>query len=111
LRQLFEIAEIRVVAVPLAGQHRVQGMVEVVAPLGIEPVTADGWRPNQARIVEIAFGDEMEGPAQPPPALGDGFRQFRQRASSRVRPGPWESAGLRARPDALPPARATAPTG
>ena len=40
-RELVEAAEVRVVARPLAGQHGVERVVEVVAPLGVEAVAAE----------------------------------------------------------------------
>ena len=77
-RQLLQSAEISVIAMSLTGQHRVQGVVEIVAPLSIQSITTGGWGTHDARIIEIAFGDEMERPALALSAICGGLGQFRQ---------------------------------
>src|SRR5690606_1171727 len=47
-----ERAEVGVVAVALATEYGVQRVMEVVAPLRVEPVATALARPQQARIVE-----------------------------------------------------------
>ena len=64
--ELGEFAEIGVIPLPLAGQQGVQGMVEVVVPLGIEAVAAALGRGNGAHVVEIALGDDLHPPPQGP---------------------------------------------
>ena len=60
-----ERAEVGVVAVALAGEHGVQGVVEVVAPLRRR---ARSRRPRgartSARVVEVALGDQPQRPAE-----------------------------------------------
>ncbi len=60
LGQLLGLAVVLVVALRLAGQIGVDGVMEVVAPLAIQAVTAPLGREQQARIVEVALGDDGE---------------------------------------------------
>ena len=46
----------------LAGQEGVQGVVEVVAPHRVEAVAADRLGADESGVVEVAFGDQVEGP-------------------------------------------------
>src|SRR5262249_52224793 len=48
---------IDVVALAFAAQVGVQGMVKVVAPLGIQPIATALRGPQQTHVIEIAFGD------------------------------------------------------
>ena len=57
-------AEVGVVALPLAGQRDVQGVVDVVVPLGVEPVAAGLARGDQPRVVEVGLGDQRQRPAE-----------------------------------------------
>src|SRR5688572_24214834 len=56
--QISHRAEIGIVAVALAGEHSMQSMMEVIAPLGVDTVTADLLRADNSRIIEIALGDQ-----------------------------------------------------
>ena len=78
MRQLFQGAEVLVVAVAFAGKNGVQRVMKIVAPLRVQPVTAGGGRAHDTRVVEIALGDEMERPALALSAVSGGFGQFRQ---------------------------------
>ncbi len=51
LEQLFESAEITVVALTFTGEDGVQGMMQVVAPLGVQAEAAEIRRADQPRIV------------------------------------------------------------
>ena len=62
LRQRAQRLEVGVVAVRLAGERHVQGVVEVVAPLRVEPVAAGLARRHQDRVVEVGLGDQGERP-------------------------------------------------
>src|SRR5687768_17697480 len=55
-------AIVGVVPGALTGQCRVNGMVKIVCPLGVERVPSDLLRPNDAWIVEIAFRNQHEVP-------------------------------------------------
>jgi len=58
------ISEVHVVAEPLAGQQRMQGVVEVVAPLRGHPHPARADRLDHPRVVEVGLGDEAKRPAE-----------------------------------------------
>src|SRR5581483_12133302 len=64
-RQIVDAPEVLVVAVPLAGEEGVQGVVEVVAPLGIQAVAPERRRADQPRVVQVALGDDVDPPAEP----------------------------------------------
>ena len=78
LRQLLQSAEILIVAVPLPGQDGMQSVVKIVAPLRVQPITANRRLTDQSRVVEIAFGDEIERPALALSTSSNCFGQFRQ---------------------------------
>ena len=59
-----ERAEVGVVALGLPGERRVQGVVDVVAPLRVQPVAAGLARRDQPRVVEVRLGDEGQRAAQ-----------------------------------------------
>ena len=61
--------EVGVVALALAGQQRVQRVVEVVAPLRGQAHAAGHPRGDHAGVVEVALGDQGQRPA-------DGDRQL-----------------------------------
>ena len=63
LRQRRQRLEVGVVAGGLAGQRDVHGVVEVVAPLRVEPVAAGLARRDQPRVVEVGLGDQRQRPA------------------------------------------------
>src|SRR6185295_10718925 len=58
--ELSQAAEVGVVAGPLAGEDGVQRVVEVVAPLRVEAVAADGGLANDPRVVEVALRDHEQ---------------------------------------------------
>src|SRR4030095_8274179 len=55
-----DAAEVGVVPAPLAAEQPVQRMVEIVVPLRLEPIAAERARAAEARIVEVALGDQYE---------------------------------------------------
>ncbi len=70
--------EVPVVALGLAGQGAVQGVVEVVAPLGGEPLPAGLAGRGGARVVEVGLGDQEQravGRHRQPVDLGGEFLQ------------------------------------
>ena len=97
--QALQRAEVAVVALPLAGEQRVQGVVHVVVPLGLQAVAAGLARGDQPRVVEVGLGDQRQRPAQvgrqrsrprPPAARAGGPRRgrparARRRAAARRR--------------------------
>src|SRR5689334_13407686 len=62
--QWLDSAEILVVAAPFIRQQRMDGMMEVIAPLRVKPITAVGPVEEQTRVVKIAFCNELNRPAQ-----------------------------------------------
>ena len=62
--QRLDPAEILVVAAPFIRQQRMDGMMEVIAPLRVKPITAVSPVEEQSRVVQIAFCNELDRPAQ-----------------------------------------------
>ena len=62
--QVLHRAEVGVVPVLLAGDHRVEGVVEVVGPLGVDPEPADLPGADDPRVVQVALGDQDQVPAE-----------------------------------------------
>ena len=60
--QWLDSAEILVVAAPFIRQQRMDGMMEVIAPLRVKPITAVGPVEEQTRVVKIAFCNELNRP-------------------------------------------------
>ncbi len=75
-RHVLEAPEIRVVAVALAGEESVYGVMKIVGPVRVQSVAAPRRRAHQPRIVEIALGDEHEAAAEFDAQLPDGSRQL-----------------------------------
>ncbi len=64
LAQRGEGVEVGVVTGGVTGQADVEGVVEVVAPLGGQPVPARLPGRDQPRIVEVRLGDQRQRPAE-----------------------------------------------
>src|SRR6478735_4647683 len=62
--QRLDSAEILVVAPPFVRQQRMHRMMEVIAPLRVQSVTAVSPIAEQSRVVKIAFRNEMKWPPQ-----------------------------------------------
>ena len=62
--QVGEAGEVLVVAIALARERGVQRVVEVVAPLGVDAVATKLPGTHDARVVEVALGDEHEFAAE-----------------------------------------------
>src|SRR5947209_7477536 len=62
--QRLDSAEILVIAARFIRQQRMYRMMEVVAPLRVESVAAMSPIAEQARVVKIAFRNELDWPAQ-----------------------------------------------
>ena len=60
---LSRLAIILIIAAPLAGQECMNAVMEVIAPLAAQLVPAALTRIEQSRIIQIAFGDNMNVPA------------------------------------------------
>ena len=64
LRQRRGVGEVGVVARRLAREGDVRGVMPVVDPLRVDAVAAGIARRDHDRIVQVALGDEGEGPAE-----------------------------------------------
>src|SRR6478672_9318810 len=62
--QRLDFTEILVIAARLFRHQRMHGMMEVIAPLRVESVAAMSSIEEQARVVEIAFCNELDRPTQ-----------------------------------------------
>src|SRR5262245_1131503 len=71
-------SKVLVVAKLLCREQRMQGMVEAVVPLRVQPIASEGGGPQQARVVQVTLRNQIDLPLQP---LGLGVHdigQFRQ---------------------------------
>src|SRR4051812_3790090 len=59
-RNVFERAEVLVVAGALAGKQTVQRVVNIIAPLSVETKTTEIRWTNDARIVQVTLGNQHE---------------------------------------------------
>ena len=59
---LFDPAEVAVIPVPFPRQERVERVVKVVAPLGVEAVSPFIRRGYDPRVVQVALGDQIGHP-------------------------------------------------
>ncbi len=73
--QVIEAAEVAVVALMLTREDGVQAVVQVIVPLGVQPEAAQVRRADQPRVVQGAFGDQMD---VPPQAFGKVFDRIGQ---------------------------------
>ena len=70
--QWLDSAEILVVAAPFIRQQRMDGMMEVIAPLRVKPITAVSPVEEQSRVVQIVSSmvsngsGSCYGPMSPP---------------------------------------------
>jgi hypothetical protein len=58
--QMVKLAEVVVVAAAFGCEQCMYGVMEVVAPLGIQRVATRVTRTDDARIVQVALGDELD---------------------------------------------------
>ncbi len=75
LDQIANMTEIRVIAKAFLGQKRMQGVMKIIAPLGVHAGAAYLRGPDQARIVEIALRNQQ---TLPPVAGGEFLRLLPQ---------------------------------
>ena len=60
-----ELSEVLVIPRPFTGQQRMEGVVEVVVPLGIEAVSPQLPRPDNPRVIEGTLGNEVDPSVEP----------------------------------------------
>src|SRR5271154_3273394 len=76
---MLEGSEVRVVAFGFFGQQRVQGVVKIVAPLGVEREAAAFRRIENFSVIQVAFTDEHHLSAQTFFELLHAFREFSEK--------------------------------
>lgn len=102
------LGEVRVIALGLTGQRGVQGVVEVVVPLGVQPEAARVARCRGPRVAEVGLGDQRQRTAQfrrervgrrrqflqegQRPAVGQGVDRVQSQPVQPVVPQPAERA-------------------
>jgi len=62
--ELADVSEILVIAVPFSRQNGMDAVMKIIIPLGVQVITSPGRGVQDARIVQIAFGDHRNGAAQ-----------------------------------------------
>ena len=62
--QVGQAPEVLIITVLLAGEYRMEGVVKVLVPLGVDPVSSHLSGTHNTRIVEVALGDEYQIPGQ-----------------------------------------------
>jgi hypothetical protein len=60
LCQVGQRSKVLVIPGAFAGEHGVEGVMKVIAPLGRDAVAADFGRPHHPRVVQVTLGDEHE---------------------------------------------------
>src|SRR5687768_17220484 len=76
--ELPRFAEVAVVTVTLAGQERVDRMVKIVGPLPPQPVPSAFRRQEDADVVHVALGDQVNLSAGPRADVVGDFLKFAQ---------------------------------
>src|SRR5512132_4552607 len=64
-------AKILEVPLPFSGQGDVHRVVEVIGPLGVETIAASVQGLDEARVIGVALGDEIDAPAERPALVSD----------------------------------------
>src|SRR5437667_237120 len=64
LGHMLEAAEIDVIALALFGQQCMKRVMEVIVPLGVEPVASELRMPDETSIIQGAFGNGVDAPVQ-----------------------------------------------
>src|SRR5947209_14045893 len=73
-----------IVSKPLFREQRMQGMVEAIVPLRIQSISPKGWSPEQARVVQITLGNQIDLPLQTLGLRVHDLCQFRQEGVGRT---------------------------
>ena len=79
---MLDAPEVAVIPVPLARQQGVEGAVEVVVPLRIEPEAPELRRPDHADVVQVALSNQMHLAVQP---LRERFHRLAELGQTRPR--------------------------
>src|ERR1700722_17083807 len=58
-RHVLKSGEIGVIAIGLAREESVQGVMEIVRPVCVQAEATMGYRSNQAWVIHVALGDEQ----------------------------------------------------
>src|SRR5688500_17059554 len=78
LCEIADIPEVLVITRPFFSQQAVNGVMEIVRPLGIHSIATVLTRFDQARLIEAAFGDHVNLAAQLLPTSVQSFREVLQ---------------------------------
>ncbi len=84
LDEIPEAPEILVISRLVFRQERMEGMVEVVIPLGVQAVSPKFPRADNARIIEVALGDDVDLPIEPLRLLVYGRGQLQKRMGGEI---------------------------
>src|SRR6185295_19507773 len=76
--EMGQCPKILIVRKPLFREQRMQGMVEAIVPLRIQPISPKGWSTEQARVVQVTLGNQIDLPLQTLGLRVHDVCQFRQ---------------------------------
>ena len=65
LGKILNTSEIFIVPGSFIGKKRVERMMEIVVPLGIQPITTQFLRANQPCVVQITLGNDIDPAIKP----------------------------------------------
>src|SRR5712692_6372440 len=82
--EMGQCPKVLIVPKPLFREQRVQGMVEAVVPLRIQSISPEGRSTEQARVVQITLGNQIDLPLQPLGLRVYDVCQFRQEGIGRT---------------------------
>src|SRR5262245_10717285 len=61
-----------------------QGMMEAVVPLRVQSISPEGWSTEQARVIQVTFGNQIDLPLQTLGLRVHDVCQFRQEGVGRT---------------------------
>jgi hypothetical protein len=63
LNQLGDMAKILIVSMAFFGQERVEAVMEIIIPLGVQAISSFSGAINDSYVIQIALSDEHDRPA------------------------------------------------
>ena len=81
---MLKVAKVGVVTFTFSRQQCMKGMMKIVIPLSVQAISAQLRWPDNASIVERAFGDYVHSPVQRRTLLVHAFGKFFQKVQCRV---------------------------
>ena len=86
--QMCKLTKVLIIPSLLTRQQCMEGVVEIVVPLGVKPIAPQPLRPDKLCIVEIAFRNEIHPAADPLCLLMDrGGKLLQERLGRKVQDG------------------------